>query len=85
MAGARIWDGSALGLGWGAAREIRSQLLLIGYDSDRAGGRGGRLLVLPLVLCISFFAVADIDSPRRGAIRVHPQNLISLERFLQGH
>jgi hypothetical protein len=55
--------------------------LLIGY-----GGRGGRvrlLLVLPLLVSVAFFLIADIDSPRRGAIRVVPQNLISLSQSLK--
>ncbi|MFZ3214829.1 MAG: hypothetical protein WA192_02105 [Candidatus Acidiferrales bacterium] len=59
--------------------------LLIGYDSRGAGSTVIRLLVLPLVLSIAFFAIADIDSPRRGVIRVRPQNLISLEQSLEGH
>ena len=57
--------------------------VLIGYDCCRA--RAVRLLVLPLVLCSAFYAIADIDSPRRGAIRVHAQNLISLAESLHGH
>jgi hypothetical protein len=36
------------------------------------------LMVLPLVVAISFFLIADIDSPRGGVIRVHAQNLQSL-------
>jgi hypothetical protein len=58
--------------------------LLIGFDSHRVGPRVIRLLVLPFILCIAFYAIADIDSPRRGVIRVHPQNLISLAQSLQG-
>ena len=58
--------------------------LLIGYSSHGTGA-SVRLLVLPSVLCIAFFAIADIDSPRRGTIRVYPQNLISLVQSLQGH
>jgi hypothetical protein len=58
--------------------------LLVGYGANHTRAGGIRLLVLPLVLGISFFAIADIDSPRRGAIRVHPQNLISLGQSLQG-
>jgi hypothetical protein len=58
--------------------------LLIGYDSHRAERRVIRLLVLPFILCIAFYAIADIDSPRRGVIRVQPQNLISLVQSLQG-
>ena len=57
--------------------------LLLGY-----GGRStksGRVLhlVLPLVVSISFFLIADIDSPRRGAILLNPQNLVSLAESLR--
>jgi hypothetical protein len=58
---------------------------LIGYSSHGEGARVVRLLVLPFILCIAFYAIADIDSPRWGIIRVHPQNLISLVQSLQGH
>ena len=34
--------------------------------------------VLPLVIAIAFFLIADLDSPRGGLIRVHPQNLMTL-------
>ena len=59
--------------------------LLVGYGARRAQGGVIRLLVLPLVLCIAFFLIADIDSPRRGVIRVSPQNLTSLAESLRGH
>jgi hypothetical protein len=58
--------------------------LLVGYGAHHAEVGVIRLLVLPIVLCIAFFAIADIDSPRRGTIRVRPQNLISLVQSLQG-
>jgi hypothetical protein len=58
--------------------------LLIGYSTHGTGAGIFRLLVLPLVLCIAFFAIADIDSPRRGLIRVHPQNLMTLVQSLRG-
>jgi hypothetical protein len=58
--------------------------LLVGFHSQRAGATVIRLLVLPLVLSIAFFAIADIDSPRWGVIRVRPQNLISLVQSLHG-
>ncbi len=57
--------------------------LLIGFDSRRLERQFSRLLILPFVLCVAFFAIADIDSPRRGIIRVVPQNLISLAQSLQ--
>jgi hypothetical protein len=43
----------------------------------------GLLLILPLVLAIAFFLIADIDSPRRGVIRVFPENLRSLSQSFQ--
>ena len=55
--------------------------LLIGYG---AHGRGWRiLLIVPVVVSIAFFLIADIDSPHGGAIRVAPHNLISLSQSLQ--
>ena len=42
------------------------------------------LLILPIFLSVSFFLIADIDSPRRGVIKVHPQNLESLAESLRG-
>jgi hypothetical protein len=55
--------------------------LLLGYESP--GRRAFFLLILPIVLSVSFLLIADIDSPRRGVIRVHPQNLVSLAESLQ--
>jgi hypothetical protein len=53
---------------------------LIGYDSYRR--RALLVTVLPFILSIAFFLISDIDSPRRGVIRVLPQNLISLSTSL---
>ena len=41
------------------------------------------LFVLPLIVAISFFFIADLDTPRTGAIRVHPHNLMSVSRGLR--
>lgn len=57
--------------------------IMIGFDS-RTKHRG-LFVVLPLIVSISFFLIADIDSPRGGAIRVHPQNLEALAKQLQPH
>jgi hypothetical protein len=59
--------------------------LMIGYDSGRTGAKGVLFLVLPLIVSISFFLIADIESPRGGIIRVHPDNLISLSQSLHAH
>jgi len=50
--------------------------LMIGYGAQ--GKSPALLLILPVVLSISLFLIADIDSPRRGLVRVRPQNLQSL-------
>jgi hypothetical protein len=56
--------------------------LLIGYCIRRTGMEFIVFLVLTMVVSISFFLIADIDSPRGGIIRVDPQNLISLSQSL---
>src|SRR5271170_2276875 len=56
--------------------------LLIGYGSRRIEARPLLFVVTPLVVSISFFLIADIDSPRGGVIRVAPQNLVSLAQSL---
>ena len=40
-------------------------------------------IILPLSVSISFFLIADIDSPRAGVIRVQPQNLYALAESLK--
>ena len=54
--------------------------LLVGYGARSAGVNSGLLFIVPLVVSISFFLIADIDSPRGGLIHVVPQNLISLSQ-----
>jgi hypothetical protein len=56
--------------------------MLIGIGARTVKARSGILLILPLVVSIAFFLVADLDSPRRGVIRVVPQNLLSLSQSL---
>ncbi len=57
---------------------------LIGFAADDTHARTGLLLILPLIVAISFFLVADIDSPRGGIIRIPPTDLISLSQQLHG-
>jgi hypothetical protein len=49
---------------------------LIGYGDRRLSAVV--LIILPLIVSVSFFLIADIDSPRGGIIRVIPQNLIAV-------
>ena len=57
--------------------------LLVGYGARKAEAEGILALVLPLVVSIAFLLIADLDSPRGGIIRVHPQNLISVAQSLR--
>ena len=41
------------------------------------------LLVLPVIVSISFFLIADIDSPRTGLIRNLPQNLVAQQQSMK--
>ena len=45
---------------------------LVGYGEHRTGIP--LVLVLPLIISIPLFLIADIDSPRGALIRVLPQN-----------
>jgi len=54
---------------------------LVGYGERRQGAP--LLLVLPLIISIPLFLIADIDSPRGGIIRVFPQFLMSLSQSLK--
>jgi hypothetical protein len=58
--------------------------LLVGFGVRRTDGKAMLFFVLPVVVSISFFLIADLDSPRRGVIRVEPQNLTSLAQTLPG-
>ena len=53
---------------------------LIGYGSHRTGWR--LFMILPAAVAIAFFLISDLDSPRGGAIRVVPQNLLALAHSL---
>jgi hypothetical protein len=57
--------------------------VLIGYSARSPKAESTLLLVLPLIVAVAFFLIADIESPRGGLIRVHPQNLLSLSQSLQ--
>ena len=52
--------------------------VLVGYGARGEKMSASLLIVLPLVISISFLLIADIDAPRRGLIRVKPQNLVAL-------
>jgi hypothetical protein len=53
---------------------------LLGYGARQMEPK--LFMVLPVVVAVAFFLIADIDSPRGGVIQVQPQNLISLRAGL---
>ena len=58
--------------------------LMVGYNQRSSEAARGRFLaVLPLVVSIALFLIADIDSPRGGVVRVTPQNLLLLSGTLK--
>jgi hypothetical protein len=57
--------------------------LLVGYGAKNLKSESVLLAVLPFVFSVSFLLIADIDSPRGGAIRVKPQNLLSLAESIR--
>jgi hypothetical protein len=59
--------------------------LLVGYGARRFESERFLMLIIPVVVSISFFLIADIDSPRGGVILVQPRNLVSLAQSLQAH
>jgi hypothetical protein len=55
--------------------------LLVGYSQRRKGEL--LLFILPFVISAAFFLIADLDSPRGGVIRVHPQNLLAASQSMK--
>jgi len=50
---------------------------------SRAGSAMSLLLILPVIVAIVFFLIADIGNPRGGVIRVLPQNLVALSQSIK--
>jgi len=55
---------------------------LVGYGARIPKAKPARTFVLPLIVAIALFLIADLDSPRGGVIRVYPHNLASLSSSL---
>jgi len=73
------WWNRILAAGWGLMAAIAvCANALVGLGARNAKQGFTLLLILPLVVAIAFFLIADIDSPRGGFILVKPPNLLSL-------
>ncbi|MGZ6072247.1 MAG: bestrophin-like domain [Myxococcaceae bacterium] len=57
--------------------------LLVGLGARPGRAKAYILVVLPLVVAVAFYLIAELDSPHSGLIRVVPQNLLSLAQSLQ--
>ena len=55
---------------------------LVGLGSRPGWARSYLSFILPLVVAVAFYLIAELDSPHTGLIRVVPQNLIGLGRSL---
>jgi len=55
--------------------------LLVGYGERRKGELF--LFILPVVVSIAFFLIADLDSPHGGVIHVHPHNLLAAAQSMK--
>ena len=57
--------------------------LLVGFNGWQHGVKRRWFFVLPAIVAVSFFLIADMDSPRGGVIQVAPHNLMSLSNSLR--
>jgi hypothetical protein len=75
------WNRIPLSAWWLMASIAVVGCTLVGYGAQTKAG-SYFTLVLPMVIAISFFLIADMDSPRGGLIRVRPDNLIDVARSM---
>jgi hypothetical protein len=54
--------------------------MLVGFGARNFKRNVGLFMIFPTMIAISFFLIADIDSPRGGVIRIDPRNLIDLKQ-----
>jgi hypothetical protein len=55
---------------------------MIGFAEGKLKRRLVMPIILPVLVSISFYMIADIDSPRSGLVLVVPRNLLSLDAGL---
>lgn len=56
--------------------------MLVGFGARNFQKNFALFMIFPFVVSISFFLIADIDSPRGGIILIKPLNLIALKKSL---
>ena len=56
--------------------------LLVGFGARNFEKNIALFMIFPFVISVSFFLIADIDSPRGGVIRIEARNLMALKNNL---
>ncbi|MBU3596281.1 hypothetical protein ICN10_07665 [Polynucleobacter sp. 86C-FISCH] len=56
--------------------------LLVGFGARNFQKNTALFMIFPFVVSVSFFLIADIDSPRGGVIRIEAKNLVALKNNL---
>lgn len=56
--------------------------LLVGFGARNFQKNTALFMIFPFVVSVSFFLIADIDSPRGGVIRIEARNLVALKKNL---
>lgn len=56
--------------------------LLVGFGARNFKKNTGLFMIFPFIISVSFFLIADIDSPRDGVIRIESRNLLALKSNL---
>jgi hypothetical protein len=56
--------------------------LLVGFGARNFKKNIGLFMIFPFIISVSFFLIADIDSPRGGVIRIEARNLVALKNNL---
>jgi hypothetical protein len=56
--------------------------ILVGFGARNFRKNVGLFMIFPFITSVSFFLIADIDSPRGGVIRIEARNLHTLKQNL---
>jgi hypothetical protein len=56
--------------------------LLVGFGARNFEQNTALFMIFPFIISVSFFLIADIDSPRGGVIRIEARNLVALKNTL---
>lgn len=74
------WNRIPIAAWWLMAAIAVGANVLVGFGARNFNKNIGLFMIFPIMVSISFFLIADIDSPRGGVIRIDPRNLIDLKQ-----